>query len=78
VAWDDTRNGNEETGAQDIYATRVRFSDLATVFATEAAGTGISVPAVLLGAAGTLFLGGLALVVATSTRRRSGDAPKPG
>ena len=78
VAWDDTRNGNEETGAQDIYATRVRFSDPATVFATEAAGTGISVPAVLLGAAGALVLGGLALVVATSTRRRSGDAPQPG
>ncbi len=63
-----------ENGFQDIYATRVRFSDPATVFSTEAAGTGISVAAVLLGAAGALVLGGLALVVVTSTRRRSGDA----
>ena len=70
VAWDDTRNGNEETGAQDIYATRVRFSDAAEVFAAGAPSTRISPWAVLLGAAGALAVGGLALLVATRGARR--------
>ena len=56
----DTRSGNEETGTQDVYATRVRFSEPADVFAAGTPATRISPLAILLGAAGALALGGLA------------------
>ena len=77
LAWDDTRNGNETTGTQDIYFTRARFA--APEKALGPGGSPIS-PAlwVLLGAAGSLVLGGLALGAASSTSRRRGAGTAPG
>lgn len=35
IAWDDTRNGNRDTHAQDIYFTRVRLDDPARFFSGD-------------------------------------------
>jgi hypothetical protein len=78
VAWDDTRNGNEQNANQDIYFTRVRFAPAAEVFGTEDTGVSPWV-AGLLGASIAIAIGGLIVVVfAQEMRRRreaeSGDA----
>lgn len=79
LAWDDTRNGNETNGAQDIYFTRARFAPPGRALA----GTGgTRVPPALwslLGAAGTLVICGLALGAAMSPvpRRRAGPPAAP-
>ncbi|MFN2608702.1 MAG: hypothetical protein ABR511_12575 [Acidimicrobiales bacterium] len=78
VAWDDTRNGNPTTAAQDIYFTRVRYAPAAEAFGGKRAGTGTSPWAAgLLGAAAALFVVGLVFLIVTSGERRrsSGAAP---
>jgi hypothetical protein len=74
LAWDDTRNGNATTGTQDIYFTRARF--MAPDRALAASGSRVS-PAlwVLLGAAGALVVGGLALGAVGSTSRHRDGSP---
>lgn len=73
LAWDDTRNGNPTTGTQDIYFTRARFAPPDRALAP---GQSRVSPAlwVLLGAAGALVVGGLALGAATGTSRRRARA----
>jgi hypothetical protein len=73
VAWDDTRSGNEQTGDQDIYFTRVRYAPAAEVFGGEVS-AGISPwVAGLLGAAIAVAIGGLVVVIgAQDIRRRKG------
>ena len=73
VAWDDTRGGNEQTGDQDIYFTRVRYAPPAEVFGGEVS-SGISPwVAGLLGAAIAVAIGGLVVVIgAQDIRRRKG------
>jgi hypothetical protein len=71
VAWDDTRAGNEATGAQDIYFTRVRYFPPAEVFGGQTgAGTSPWV-AGLLGGAIALAVGGGMLVLGTAASRRT-------
>ena len=78
VAWDDTRNGNEQTGSQDIYFTRVRYVTPAEAFGGKP-DTGMSPWAAgLLGASIAVVLGGLAVVTAAQDVRRrrvTGDTP---
>lgn len=61
VAWDDTRNGNDTTGTQDIYFTRVRFSPPGDVFASGDEGAPPVVWA-FVGVGASLALGGLVLL----------------
>jgi hypothetical protein len=82
VAWDDTRNGNDQNGNQDIYFTRVRYAPAAEVFAVASAGSGMSPwVAGFLGAAVAVALGGLIVVIgAQNLRSRKGAdeaAPAP-
>lgn len=69
VAWDDTRNGNSESGTSDMYFTRVRFDEPSAVFA---AGTtdGSSRLWALAGLAGGLAVAGLTLLLAVPLLRR--------
>jgi hypothetical protein len=72
VAWDDTRNGNPTTGAQDIYFARVRYAPPAEAFGGKPSRTSPWV-AGLLGAAIALALGGLVIILGTlASRRRTG------
>ena len=68
VAWDDTRNGTETTGSQDIYFTRARYRPLESSRRPR----GAVPPAVwvFLGAAGALVAGGLGLGAAGSSMTR--------
>ncbi|HEX3623712.1 MAG TPA: sialidase family protein [Acidimicrobiales bacterium] len=78
VAWDDTRNGNPTSGTQDIYFTRARYAPPDRALASG--GSRVSpVLWVLLGAAGALVLGGLALgaVVRWSRRHAHPASPPP-
>lgn len=86
VAWDDTRNGTEATGAQDIYFTRGRYASAAEVFGGKVGSTTSPLAAGFLGAAAALALGGLVLVtvVQGSVKEReskpgssTGAAPPP-
>lgn len=72
VVWDDTRNGTEVTGTQDIYFTRVRFSGPDDVFPGSGSRAS-SVVWALAGAGGALALGGILLLLATR-RSRHGAA----
>ena len=65
VAWDDTRNGNETTAAQDIYFTRARWSPAAEVFGGQIDEGTSPWAAGVLGAALALAVGGLILIVGT-------------
>ncbi len=68
VVWDDTRNGNEVTQTQDVYASIVQY---------EALGSGAS-SAAKYALAGTIGFGVVGLgfaVVTTATRRRQSKAP---
>ena len=69
VAWDDTRNGNEQNGNQDVYFSRVRYAP-----AAEAFGSGKNVGlspwvAGLLGASIAVALGGLVVITAAQDLR---------
>jgi hypothetical protein len=79
LAWDDTRNGNDTNGTQDVYFTRARFAPPATALAaTGKTGTRPVVWA-LLGAAVTLLLGGLVFgAVNSAARTRDDGAGRPG
>jgi hypothetical protein len=78
VAWDDTRNGNDQNGNQDIYFTRVRYAPATEVF-ERASNSGMSPwVAGFLGAAIAVAVGGLIVVVgAQNIRARKGAAPAP-
>jgi hypothetical protein len=79
VAWDDTRNGNPTTGAQDIYFTRVRYAPAAEAFGGRTSSGTSPWVAGLLGAAIALGLGGLVIVIGTlASRRRSGPSAPTG
>lgn len=62
VAWDDTRNGDDRTQSQDIYATRVRFGPAEDFFAGAGEPSGSLMPG-LLGASLALAAVGLILLV---------------
>ncbi len=67
VAWDDTRNGNERTGTQDVYATRIRFTAPGDLFTPPGR------PPLFwtaIGAAAALCVGGLVLLAGTAMARR--------
>lgn len=72
VAWDDTRNADEDSEAQDIYFTRARHAPASDVF-----GSGRETPAPAmwsgLGAGGALAVGGVALLLGMALARRSPD-----
>ena len=73
VAWDDTRNGNDQNGNQDIYFTRVRYASPVAAFGGRKA-SGISPwAAALLGAAITVAVGGLIVVIGAQDLRRRTD-----
>jgi hypothetical protein len=77
VAWDDTRNGNEGTGDQDIYFTRVRYAPAAEVFGGKTdSGTSPWIGG-LLGAAIALSVAGLIFVLGTQAAKRRRDAGEP-
>jgi hypothetical protein len=81
IAWDDTRNGNQTTAAQDIYFGRVRWAPASEVFGGKA-DTGTSpLVAGLFGAAIALAIGGVLLILGTrAAAGRRGDrvsAPSP-
>jgi hypothetical protein len=70
VAWDDTRNGNDQNGNQDIYFTRARYASAADVFGGSKQ-SGVSPwVAGLLGAAIAVAIGGLVVVTAAQDLRR--------
>lgn len=69
VTWDDTRNGNETTHAQDVYFTRVRHAE---PLVAETSGQPGLLWA-LIGAGAALALGGIILFLATRTALR----PRP-
>ncbi|MDQ3898220.1 MAG: glycoside hydrolase [Actinomycetota bacterium] len=78
VAWDDTRNGNEQNGNQDIYFTRVRYVAPAEVFAGRPDNGMSPWVAGLLGASIAVALGGLIVVIGAQDlrrRRQAEDAP---
>jgi hypothetical protein len=75
VAWDDTRNGNDQTASQDIYFTRVRYASAADVFGKADSGISPWV-AGFLGAAVAVAIGGLIVMTAAANVRRS--APPEG
>ncbi|MGI8809401.1 MAG: hypothetical protein ACR2KK_16485 [Acidimicrobiales bacterium] len=78
VAWDDTRNGTEQNGNQDVYFTRVRYAPAAEAFG-DGEDSGLSPwVAGLLGASIAVALGGLVVITAAQdlrTRKPPGDAP---
>ena len=76
VAWDDTRNGNPQTESSDIYFTRVRFDEPSAVFAASTADGSPRLWAIV-GLAGGLALGGLALVLAVPLVRRRRSRREP-
>ena len=70
VAWDDTRNGNEQNGNQDIYFTRVRYAAPADVFAGDRS-SGLSPwVAGLLGASIAVAIGGVVVITAAQDLRK--------
>jgi hypothetical protein len=70
VAWDDTRNGTEQNGNQDIYFTRVRYFPAAEAFG-GGQDSGISPwVAGLLGASIAVALGGLVVITAAQNLRK--------
>jgi Neuraminidase (sialidase) len=72
VAWDDTRNGNDQTANQDIYFTRARYVPAADVFAGTAK-SGVSPwVAGLLGAAIAVAVGGLVVITLAQDLRKRG------
>jgi hypothetical protein len=71
IAWDDTRNSVGETESQDIYFSRVRFSDQKTVFATASPSHVNKLLWSLLGAAVALGIGGVVLLTTQRLRARS-------
>ena len=73
VAWDDTRNGNPSTGAEDIYFARLRYAPPAEAFGGKTSSGTSPWVAGLLGAAIALAIGGLIIVLGTLAGRR----PKP-
>jgi hypothetical protein len=77
VAWDDTRNGSEATGTQDIYFTRVRYAPPAEAFGGKV-DTGTS-PWVggLLGAAIALAIAGLVFIIGSQAAKRRAAASDP-
>jgi hypothetical protein len=77
VAWDDTRNGNESNGAQDIYFTRARYAPAAKVFGGKVGSTTSPVAAGFLGAAAALALGGLVLVTVTQGTVKDKEPGRP-
>ncbi|MDQ4071113.1 MAG: hypothetical protein M3203_16830 [Actinomycetota bacterium] len=80
VAWDDTRNGNEQNANQDVYFTRARYAPPAEVFGGRP-DSGISPwVAGLLGAAIAVAVGGLVIVIGAQDlrRRRAGDEAAAG
>ena len=73
VAWDDTRNGSEQTGSQDIYFGRVRYAPAAEAFATGGGDSGISPwVAGLLGASIAVAIGGVVVITAAQDLRKRG------
>lgn len=74
LAWDDTRNGNDVTTAQDIYFTRARYAPPAEAFGSGADSRVSPWLAGLLGVAVTLAIGGLVLVGFTQELRNSPPA----
>ena len=78
VAWDDTRNGNDQNGNQDIYFTRARYASAADVFGGTAR-SGVSPwVAGLLGAAIAVAVGGLVVItVASNLRQRTPPGAPP-
>jgi hypothetical protein len=69
VAWDDTRNGNDQTANQDIYFTRVRYAPAAEVFGKADSGISPWV-AGFLGAAVAVAIGGVIVITAAANVRR--------
>lgn len=70
VAWDDTRNGNDQNANQDIYFTRVRYAPAAEAFGA-AKRTGVSPWAAgLLGAAIAVAVGGMVVITAAQDLRK--------
>jgi len=78
IAWDDTRNGNTTTAAQDIYFTRLRYTPAGEAFG-GGGDTGTSPwVAGLLGAAVALAVGGLILVIGMqASRKKTPTLDKP-
>ena len=72
VAWDDTRNGNEQTGTQDIYFTRVRYAPPPEAFGGVADSAMSPWVAAFLGAAVAVAVGGLVVITAAQNLRRGG------
>ncbi|MDQ2827220.1 MAG: hypothetical protein M3Y04_09735 [Actinomycetota bacterium] len=77
VAWDDTRNGNQANGAQDIYFTRARYEPAAVVFGGKTGSTTSPLAAGFLGAAAALAFGGLVLVTVTQGTVKDKDPKAP-
>jgi len=79
IAWDDTRNGNETNGAEDIYFTRARYAPAAEVFGGRIGSTTSPLAAGFLGAAAALAFGGLVLVTVTqgTVKDKESRAPTP-
>lgn len=74
IAWDDTRNGTEETQSQDIYATRARHQGADVFFAAGARGAPDErLFGGAMGAGVALLLGG-ALLLGSARVMRSRDA----
>jgi hypothetical protein len=71
VAWDDTRNGNDQTANQDIYFARVRYAPAADAFGGASKDSGVSPWAAgLLGASIAVAVGGLVIITAAQDIRR--------
>jgi hypothetical protein len=73
VAWDDTRNGNSVTAAQDIYFTRVRWATAGDVYggAAKSSGTSPWVAGVFGGAIAVAVAGVVIVLIALAYRRRT-------
>jgi hypothetical protein len=71
VAWDDTRNGDADAQAQDIYGSFVQFQELASA-------TPLALTYALAAVAGLAIAGVIVSVIAFGIRRRAGTAvPRP-
>jgi len=77
VAWDDTRNGNETNGAEDIYFARARYAPAAEVFGGRIGSTTSPLAAGFLGAAAALAVGGLVLVTVTQGTGKERETAPP-
>ncbi len=64
VAWDDTRNGTETTGTQDVYFTRARYAPAPDVFGGTTKKARSPFIWVAVGAGAALIVGGLVLLIA--------------